>query len=76
MKKGIWKKKETKYILQALREIPYAKWRDYNPEETIRFYTLKLHDVGMIKTPPEEFIARHTDWRALNELKSEFGISW
>jgi NitT/TauT family transport system substrate-binding protein len=32
-RKGIWKKSETKYILRALKEIPYAKWRDYNPAE-------------------------------------------
>jgi NitT/TauT family transport system substrate-binding protein len=40
--------------LQAMREIPYDKWREYDPEDTVRFYALRLHEVGMIKTQPAE----------------------
>jgi NitT/TauT family transport system substrate-binding protein len=74
--KKIWKKSETKYILQALKEIPYGKWRDYNPEETIRFNALRLHDVGMIKTSPEGIIAQYTDWSFLRSMKDEFGLKY
>jgi NitT/TauT family transport system substrate-binding protein len=74
--KGIWKKSETKYILQALQEIPYGKWRDYNPEDTIRFYALRLNDVGMIKTSPKEIIAKYTDWSFLRSMKDELGLMW
>src|SRR5262245_20008251 len=28
------------YSLQAIREIPYVKWRNYEPEDTVRFYAL------------------------------------
>src|SRR5262245_36828951 len=59
------------YAFQALREIPYAKWRDYDPEDTIRFYALRLREVGMIKSSPNKIIADATDWRFLNELKRE-----
>jgi NitT/TauT family transport system substrate-binding protein len=59
------------YALQALKEIPYAKWRDYDPEDTIRFYSLRLREVGMIKSSPNKIIADATDWRFLNELKRE-----
>jgi NitT/TauT family transport system substrate-binding protein len=76
MKKNIWKKKETKYILKALREIPYSKWRDYNPEDTIRFYALRLNEVGLIRTPPDEFIRQHTDWSFLRSLKDELLMTW
>ena len=75
-KKKIWKKSETKYILQALKEIPYGKWRDYNPEESIRFNALRLREVGMVKTSPEEFIASYSDWSFLNSLKGELGMTW
>lgn len=75
-KKGIWKASETKYILQALKEIPYSKWRDYNPEDTIRFYALRLHDVGIINSPPDEFIAKYTDWSFLNSMKDELGLNY
>jgi NitT/TauT family transport system substrate-binding protein len=28
------------YALQTLADVPYGKWREYNPEDTIRFYAL------------------------------------
>jgi NitT/TauT family transport system substrate-binding protein len=59
------------YSLQAMREIPYAKWRGYDPEDAIRFYALRLRDAGMIKSSPNKIIAQGADWRFLNELKSE-----
>jgi NitT/TauT family transport system substrate-binding protein len=59
------------YALQTLREIPYAKWRDYNAEDTIRYYALRLHEAGMIKSTPNKIIAQGTDWHFFNELKRE-----
>src|SRR5712675_1836921 len=59
------------YALQALIEIPYAKWREFDPEDTIRFYALRLREAGMIKSNPNKLIADSTDWRFLNELKRE-----
>ena len=50
---------------------PYDKWREYDPEDTIRFYGLRMHDVGFIKSSPQKIIADGTDWRLLNELKRE-----
>ena len=57
--------------LQALKEVPYNKWRQYDPENTMRFYSLRLREVGMIKSTPQKIIAQGTDWRFLNELKKE-----
>ena len=37
----------------------------------MRFYALRLHELGMIKTDPKTIIAKGTDWRFLNELKRE-----
>jgi NitT/TauT family transport system substrate-binding protein len=59
------------YALQTLNELPYDKWREYDAEDTIRFYTLRLHEVGLIKSSPNKIIADGTDWRFLNELKRE-----
>jgi NitT/TauT family transport system substrate-binding protein len=59
------------YALQTLQEIPYGKWREYNPEDTIRFYALRLHEVGMVQSSPQKILAQGTDWRFLNELKKE-----
>jgi NitT/TauT family transport system substrate-binding protein len=59
------------YALQTLSENPYDKWREYDPEDTIRFYGLRLRDAGFIKSTPQKIIADGTDWRFLNELKRE-----
>jgi len=59
------------YVLQMLNELPYAVWRDYDPEDTIRFYAPRMHELGMIKSLPQTLIAEHTDWRFLNEPKRE-----
>ena len=34
------------YAPQAMQEIPYGTWREYDPEDTVRFYALRLHEVG------------------------------
>ena len=49
----------------------YDAWRTYDPDTTIRFHALRLHEVGMIKSDPNRLIAQGTDWRFLNELKKE-----
>jgi NitT/TauT family transport system substrate-binding protein len=59
------------YALQTLKDIPYGKWREYDPEDTIRFYALRLHEAGMIKNSPQKIIAQGTDWKFLTELKKE-----
>src|SRR6516162_6721518 len=51
------------YALQTLNEVPYNKWREYDPEDTIRFYSLRLHEAGMVKSAPNKIIADGTDWR-------------
>jgi NitT/TauT family transport system substrate-binding protein len=59
------------YALQALSEIRYDVWRDYDHEDSLRFYALRLHEAGLIKSNPQQLIAEHTDWRFLNEVKRE-----
>ncbi len=56
---------------QVFQEVPYNRWRSYEPEDTVRFFALRLHEVGMIQSLPQEIIARGTDWRFLNEIKRE-----
>jgi NitT/TauT family transport system substrate-binding protein len=63
--------KNYSYVLQTMKELPYGKWREYDPEDTVRFYALRLHEAGMIKSSPQKIIAQGTDWRFLNELKKE-----
>ena len=57
------------YALQTLREVPYDRWREFDPE--MRFYALRLHEVGMISSIPNAILADGTDWRFVSELKRE-----
>jgi NitT/TauT family transport system substrate-binding protein len=59
------------YALQTMKELPYGKWREYDPEDTARFYALRLHEAGMIKSSPQKILAQGTDWHFFNDLKKE-----
>jgi NitT/TauT family transport system substrate-binding protein len=59
------------YALQTMRDVPYDKWREYEPEDTLRYYALRLHELGFVKSTPQKIIADGTDWRFLDELKRE-----
>jgi len=59
------------YARQTLKELPYNRWREYDPEDAVRFYSLRLHESGLIRSSPQKIIAQGTDWRFLNELKKE-----
>jgi NitT/TauT family transport system substrate-binding protein len=62
------------YALQGVGDVPFAKWREYDPEDTLRFYALRLREVGMIQSSPNALIAQGTDWRFLNEIRRELKV--
>ena len=45
------------YSLETLKDAPYDQWREYDPEDTVRFYALRLQEVGMLKSTPQKLIA-------------------
>jgi NitT/TauT family transport system substrate-binding protein len=57
--------------LQVLKELPYNVWREYDPEDSVRFFALRLHEAGMLKSSPQKLITQSTDWHFFNELKKE-----
>jgi NitT/TauT family transport system substrate-binding protein len=61
------------YAIQTLADVPYNNWRDYDPEDTIRFYALRLREAGMLKSSPAKIVADGVDWRFLNEVRGELG---
>jgi NitT/TauT family transport system substrate-binding protein len=63
--------RQYEYAVQLMKDLPYGKWREYDAEDTMRFYGLRLHEIGMIKSNPKKLIAQGTDWRFLNELRKE-----
>lgn len=63
------------YALQLLNELPHGWWHEYDPEDSVRFYALRLRDAGMISSSPEKLVAEATDWRFLNAIKAEQPIT-
>src|SRR5262245_24687921 len=51
------------FALQTLKEISYGRWREYDAEDTIRFYSLRLRESGFIRATPTKILADGADWR-------------
>jgi NitT/TauT family transport system substrate-binding protein len=63
--------KSYDFALQTMKDVPYGRWRQYDPEDAVRFYALRLHEAKVIESNPQKIIAQGTDWRFLNELRRE-----
>ncbi len=59
------------YALKTLTDARYDTWREYDPEDSIRFYTLRMQEAGIVAVGPNSVIADGTDWRFLDEIKRE-----
>jgi NitT/TauT family transport system substrate-binding protein len=59
------------YALDTIESISYDLWHEYDSEDTLRFFGLRLHEAGMLEHSPNELLAEGTDWRFVNELKRE-----
>jgi len=42
-------------------------WREFDVEHSIRFYALRLHELGFIKSSAQKIMAGASDWRFLND---------
>ena len=62
-------------VLDRIIRLRYAAWREFDPEDTVRFYALRLKEAGLVKSTPDQLIARATDWRYLNEIKRELAVA-
>ena len=63
--------KRYDYAVQTLAELRYDVWREFDPDDSLRFYALRMREAGLIKSSPQKIIAEGTDWRFLDELKRE-----
>ena len=63
--------KSYEYTLQALKDLPYNRWRELDPTDAVRFWSLRLYEAGLIKSGPNKILAQGADWRFFNELKKE-----
>jgi NitT/TauT family transport system substrate-binding protein len=54
-----------------IKKYPYNQWHEIDPEDTMRFYAIRLHEAGIIQSSPQKIIAKGTDWHFLNKLKKQ-----
>jgi len=71
LNKGVVSNANFDYTCQALKEIPYHIWRDFDPVDSVRFYSLRMKEAGLIKSTPKDILKRGTDFRYLEQLKRE-----
>jgi len=57
--------------VQALRETSYKRWREFDSADTLRFYALRMHEAGMLKSAPQKLLGQGTDWRFIEQLRRE-----
>ena len=62
------------YALKTLEEVPYGAWRSYDPEDTMRFFALRLREAGLVTGTPSEILERGTEFRFIDELRQEMKL--
>ena len=63
--------KDYELSVQSLRDIPFKRWREYDSADSLRFYALRLHEAGLVKSSPQKLLAQGTNWRFIEQLKRE-----
>jgi NitT/TauT family transport system substrate-binding protein len=62
------------YARQGLDDVSYRSWREYDAEDSVRFWALRERELSLIKSSPDKIIAKGSDWRFLKEVRKELGI--
>ena len=60
--------------LDVITGLQYTGWRQFDPADSVRFFALRLKEAGLVKSTPDELIARATDWRYLAQIKRELAV--
>jgi NitT/TauT family transport system substrate-binding protein len=63
------------YTCDVLKKIRHNVWRDFDPVDSVRFYSLRLKEAGILKGTPEEVLEKGTDFRYFNQLRKELPIT-
>ena len=57
-------------VNEVIRDLSYD-WRDLDPEETLRFFALRLADAKLVKLSSQQIIAQGSDFAYMRQLRSE-----
>ncbi|HEV8671147.1 MAG TPA: ABC transporter substrate-binding protein [Candidatus Limnocylindria bacterium] len=55
---------------EVIRDLSYD-WREIDPEETLRFFALRLADAKLIKSTPQQVIAQGSDFAFMRAQRTE-----
>jgi NitT/TauT family transport system substrate-binding protein len=58
-------------IISETIAMPSYNWRELDPEETLRFFALKLNGVKLIKSTPQQIIDKGSDVTYMRQLRTE-----
>ena len=59
------------YTCDLFKRMPYDAWRTYDPVDSVRFYSLRLKEAGLMDATPEQILDRGTDFRYIEQLRKE-----
>jgi NitT/TauT family transport system substrate-binding protein len=58
---------------EVIRDLSYD-WRELDPEETLRFFALRLADAKLIKSTPQQIIAQASDFAFMRQMRTELKL--
>lgn len=61
----------TEQVIYDILKDESFDWRDYDPEETVRFFALRLAEAKLVKKSPQQIIAEGTDFAWFRQLRKE-----
>ena len=57
-------------VYDSIKDLSYD-WRDYDPEETLRFWALRLSEAKLITKTPQQIISESMDLTYFRQLRTE-----
>jgi len=61
-------------VNEVIRDLSYD-WRELDPEETLRFFALRLADAKLITMTSQQIIAQGSDFAYMRQLRTELKTS-
>jgi NitT/TauT family transport system substrate-binding protein len=58
---------------EIIKDLSYD-WREFDPEETLRFFALRLADAKLIKSTPQQIISQGSDFAYMRQMRTELKL--
>jgi len=60
---------DEEIVNEVVRDLSY-EWRELDPEETLRFFALRLADAKLVKSTSPQIIAQGSDFGYMRQLRT------